>query len=687
MTPSSRLRWTLAAAAALAAGAAVPACIANGPPIDPITNEGGADEGDAGPDAPPDVPVSEPHAVVGATPSHGPFTGGDRVIVSGNGFSSQVRVWFGATEASDVVPIDATRVQVTAPPGERGAVDLSAQNGDDESTRRTLAGGYSYDALYADPSSGPVSGGSEVSIFGQGTAWDEATTAFIDNEPCATLTVVSPTELACTVPKGTPGAKPVRVVGGGETLVVLDAYTYEDSENGFKGGLSGDPLDGSLKVLVYNNFTGDAVPGAYVVVGNDLASGLVTQVDDSGVVVIEDASLSAPVTVSIGATCHSPISFVDVPVDTVTVYLDPILTPACGASGEPPGIGGGSSTVGFVEGELVFPSNDEFKRGPFLVPQPIGEERVAAYLFPAATNPLASFSLPPPTSAITPDSDGTIGYRFGVSSGAGNKTYYALAGLEDRSKNPPTFVAYSMGVVRGVPVFGEETTQQVYLNMVPLDLALTLEADPPAPGSSGPDRLQTAVAIRLGGDGFAILPFGQQAPLLPVTGDLTFVGVPLLAEGFEGATYYASTRAVTGPSFLAPMSVVGSVQTTTTAFPVTMGEFVGLPTLDEPALNDTWDHAHLKASFAPGAPIDLTVFDVLSAGGLVHWTIAAPGGGGSFTLPDLRELGVGLWPGSIAIAVYGARVDDFEYGKLRYRNLRPIGMSAYSLDYVSAHLP
>ena len=68
MTPSSRLRWTLAAAAARAAGAAVPACIANGPPIDPITNEGGADEGDAGPDAPPDVPVSEPHAVVGATP-------------------------------------------------------------------------------------------------------------------------------------------------------------------------------------------------------------------------------------------------------------------------------------------------------------------------------------------------------------------------------------------------------------------------------------------------------------------------------------------------------------------------------------------------------------------------------------------------------------------------------------------
>jgi hypothetical protein len=687
VTSPARLPWVIAALAALAAGASVPACIASGPPIDPITNEGGSDEGDAGPDAPPDAPVTEPHAVVGATPSHGPFTGGDRVVVRGNGFSSEVRVWFGATEVTDVVPIDATRVQVTAPPGERGPVDLTTQNGDDASTRRTLVGGYAYDALFTDPSSGPVSGGTEVAILGQGTAWDGATLAFIDNEPCAELTLVSPTELTCTVPKGTPGAKPVRVEGGGETIAVLDAYTYEDSSDGFKGGLSGEALAGSLKVLVYNNFTGDAVPGAFVVVGSDLETGIVTQVDDAGVVVIDDPSLTGPVTVSIGAVCHSPISFVDVPVDTVTVYLDPILTPACGASGDPPGIGGGSGSSGTVEGELVFPSNDEFKRGSFLVPEPIGQERVAAYLFAANTNPLATFSLPPPTSAITPESDGTLGYAFAVSSGPGNRTYYAVAGLEDRSKSPPTFVAYSMGVVRGVPVFGQETTREVYLNMVPLDLALTLVAEPPAPTGSGPDRLQTSVALRLGGDGFAILPFGQKAPLLPLSDDITFVGLPLLAEGFEGATYFASTRAVTGASFVAPMSVVGSVQTTTTAFPVSMGEFVGLPMVEVPALNQTWDHAHLKSTFSAGAPIDLTVYDVLSQGGLLHWTIAVPGSGGAIELPDLRELGVGLWPGPIDIAVYGARIDGFDYGKLRYRNLRPIGMTAYSLDYVGAHLP
>ncbi|NUP12227.1 MAG: IPT/TIG domain-containing protein [Polyangiaceae bacterium] len=688
-TLRSATPWLVAIAAAIAAGAAVPACIAGGPPIDPITNEGGSDEGDAGPpDALPDAPVTEPHAVVGATPSHGPFTGGNRVVITGNGFASNVRIWFGDVEATDVVPVDATRVQATAPPGQRGAVAITAQNGDDDSTRRTLEGGYAYDALYADPSSGPISGGTEVRIVGQGTSWDEGSEAFIDDEACAAIEIIGPTEIVCTAPQGTPGAKSVRVEDGDETIVVLDAYTYEDSSNGYKGGLSGDPLDGSLRVLVYDNFSGDPVPGAYVVVGTDLATGIVEQADEGGVVVIEDGSLDAPVTVSVGAVCHSPISFVDVPVDTVTVYLDPILIPACAEGGDPPGVGGHGGATGLVEGEIVFPADSEFERGPFLVPHPIGNETVTAYLFAANANPLATFQLPPLSAAITENNDGTIGYGFAASSGPGNRTYYALAGLEDRTKNPPTFVAYSMGVVRGVPVFGGETTSEVYIAMEPLDLALTIEADPPAPGSAGPDRLLTTVAVRLGADGFAILPSGQKTPLLPLSGDVTFVGLPLLANGFEGSTYYVSSRAVTGPSFVAPMSVIGSVQTTTTAFPITMGGFVGLPTLETPELNASWDGRHLETTFSAGAPVDLTVYDIVSDNGLVHWTIAVPGGARAVELPDLRALeGTGLPSGSVSVAVYGARIDDFDYAALRNRHLRPFGMSAYSLDYVLAHLP
>jgi hypothetical protein len=686
-----------AALGALFGATAGAACIAGGPPIDPITGDedaGPPDQDGGVGGAWTDAPITEPHQVTGATPSHGPFSGGQRVIVSGNGFTTQTRVWFGAEEALEVVPIDAIKVQVTAPPGAAGPVDLTTQNGDDGSTRRTLPGGYSYDKFYAAPSSGPVAGGIDVTIFGQGTSWDGSTQAYIDNKPCTALSVVSPTELVCSVPQGTPGTKAMRVEAEGETISVLDAFTYEDSVDGFKGGLSGGPLSGTLRVLVYNNFTGDPIPGAFVVVGEELGSAIVEQVGPTGVLEIADPSIAAPETVTIAAECHSPITFADVPVDTVTVYLDPILTPACGAGGDPPSIGGDPASSGQVRGEIVFPATSEFERGPFLVPAPVGDEKVVAYLFAANTNPLAPFTLPSPTAAITPSDPGSIGYAYAVTMSAGNRTLYVLAGLEDRTVSPPEFTAYSMGVLKGVPVVAEETTTEVYITMVPMDLALTLQPDPPAPGPNGPDRLLAQVSIRLGNDGFAILPAGQQAPPLPLSDDVDFVGLPWLGESFAGTSYYVSSRAVTGAAFAAPMSVVGSVQATATAFPVPIGGFVGVPSMVTPALNESWDGSHLAVVFgAGGAPVDLTVYDIAAASGLVRWTIAAPQGAGEIVVPDLRGLpseggfGPALPSGPISIGVYGARIDGFDYGKIRYRNLRPAGMTAYSLDYTPAILP
>ncbi len=679
------------AAAALSAGLALAACIAGGPPIDPITGDedAGLPVTDAEvPDGWVDAGPTEPHQVTGATPSHGPFSGGDRVVISGNGFASDVRVFFGDTEVSEIVPIDATKVQVTAPPGEAGPVDLTTQNGEDASTRRTLAAGYVYDKLYAVPSSGPVAGGTDVTIIGQNTAWSSDTEAFIDNVACTSLTVVSQTELVCIAPLGTPGAKAVRVASGGETISVLDGYTYEDSIDGYKGGLSGGPLDGKLRVLVYNNYTGMPIPDAYVVVGSDIDTAIIEQVGFTGVIEIEDPSVVAPQTVTVAAKCHSPITFVDVPVDTVTVYLDPILTPACGASGDPPVVGGSPSSSGQVKGEIVFPKVQEFERGPFTVPTPIGNEKIAAYIFSANQNPLAVFALPSPGAAITPQTPGTIGYGYAGSLAPGNRTLYALAGLEDRSVNPPKFTAYAMGLVKGVPIQAGELTTEVYIPMVPMELALTIDPNPPAPGPSGPDRLVSQVAIRLGNDGFGILPSGTKTPLLPLSDTVEFVGLPWLGDSLAGSSYFVSSRAVTGPAFVAPLSVVGSVQATTTAFPIVVDGFVGLPTLATPGLNEVWDASTLDVSFGAGAPIDLTVYDIAADGGLYHWFVAVPGGGRPVQIPDVRQLPeCGPSGGSITVGVYGARIDDFEYESCRYKHLRPFGMTAYSLDYVEAILP
>ena len=71
----------------------------------------------------------------------------------------------------------------------------------------------------------------------------------------------------------------------------------------------------------------------------------------------------------------------------------------------------------------------------------------------------------------------------------------------------------------------------------------------------------------------------------------------------------------------------------------------------------------------------------------LHWTIAAAGGTQSITVPSLAGFPDGALPaGPINIGVYGGKVQGFDYTKLLYRQMRPQGMSAYSLDYFNAHL-
>jgi hypothetical protein len=101
-----------------------------------------------------------------------------------------------------------------------------------------------------------------------------------------------------------------------------------------------------------------------------------------------------------------------------------------------------------------------------------------------------------------------------------------------------------------------------------------------------------------------------------------------------------------------------------------------------------WDGMHLATTFPTGgAPVDLTVYDIVSGNNLVHWKVAVPGGTQAVTLPSLAGFAMsGLPPGSITIAVYGAKIANFDYGALTYKQMSTLGMSAYSLDYFDAHL-
>ena len=428
-----------------------------------------------------------------------------------------------------------------------------------------------------------------------------------------------------------------------------------------------------------------------MIAGSDISTALQTTSDTSGLAVLQDPSLNAPVTVTVAGHCHSPISFVLEPVDTVTAYLDPVLSPACAGSGDPPPTGGQVGTLGEVQGELVWPMiNEGMKAGWTNVPAPLkSTEHQVAYLFDASGDPTQAFYLPAESSAVTPQTSGNQGYGFAYDLWPGNRSVYAVAGIQDDSKSPPEFTAYVTGFVNGVPVLPGLVTSSVFISMnKPLDQALTMSVTAPVPGPQGPDRLDAAVAVLLGPDGYAIFPAGQKSPFLPVTGNLSFVGLPGLDGALQGALFIATASAVTGPSGGAPLSVISSVQTNNTSQALDVSGFVGVPVLTAPVGNAAWDGMHLATTFATGgAPPDLTVYNVSAGNGLVHWLIAAAGGSQAITVPSLAGYpDCTLPPGPINIAVYGGKVTGFDYTKLLYRQIQPTGMSAYSLDYFDAHL-
>ncbi len=532
-------------------------------------------------DAKGDVPISDPHAVLGVEPPHGPWSGGQLALVRGNGFSSEVRVWFGDAEipATNVVPVDPKRVQIVVPPGKAGPIDVRVQNGTDASTDRTLPGGYSYDEFYAEPASGPTSGGTIITLHGEGTEWTAGTEVFVDLKPCNSVSVLSKTEIECTTPPGTPGVKSLRVKTPDAVNVdVLDAFTYGDSDNGYKGGLSGQPLKDQLKVLALDSYEGAPISGATIVVGDDLASATVKKTDGAGVAVVSDPNLGPKRTVTIAAKCFSPITFVDVPVDTVTAYLDPVLSPKCASEGDPPPVGGSGSLSGAVTGELLWTGNKEFERAGWTnVPIPKGaNEKLVAYVFRLASDPENDFQLPGQSYAVTPDSPGTAGFQYQLTVGAGNVTLYTLAGIEDRSVSPPKFLAYAMGITKGVSSKPGQVTGDVYIKVdVPLDHALNVDVTGPTPTAKGPDRVIATTAIRVGEQGYVILPVGKQTRLLPTSAPISFVGVPPLAASLTGSQYVVSAKAVTGVSATTPLSAAAQLATTVSNQTIVVDELRG----------------------------------------------------------------------------------------------------------------
>ena len=684
--------------------AAFVACVPGGGPalLDP--SEGGVDldfGNDAGVFTKSDVDLGDPFALDGIQPSHGPFTGGTNARLGGRGFTSRLRVFIGDVQvpAGNVLAGDPTRATIVTPPGAPGYVDVRIHD-DATAMERILPKGFLYDAFVVQPDVGATSGGTRIAIVGSGSAWTTSDVVTIGGVPCSSPTLLSPTRIECITPPGTAGAKDVAVIGpsGG---AAREAFTYGDSPDGNRGGLAGGALSGTIRVLAYDSYLGIPLPGATVILGGKLPGGTVGTTTASGVVELGGLT-SSKITVTVTAKCHQPITFVDVPVDTVTAYLDPVLDPSCipdlqlqcltdpGQSCpfglDPPSTGGsGGRFGGVVEGELTFPGGAEFQRaGWSTVPAPNKPtERLAAYVMTAKSSPNQDFTLPPADQAITPETTGASGYAYSVLVRPGNATLYVVAGIEDRSEVPPTFTPYAMGIARGISVPTQTRVTGVDIKMdILFDHQVTLAPTPPVQGPRGPDRYRGRIAMTLGSTGFALLPGAVRTLSLPVPNAVPFVGVPSLDHAAAGEQYVIGSVAATGATLQAPASVIGRIRTTNANEPIALGGFLGVPILGTPGAA-LWPGDHVLFTGGEG-PADLTYITVASGNGLSTWTIVAPGRATDFDVPDLHLLAVPgpvtLPAGTITTTTWVARIDDFQYGRLRYGQLSTTAWSAYAFD-------
>ena len=163
--------------------------------------------------------------VSSVSPASGPVTGGTSVTVSGTGFASGATVDFGTVAATAVDVLSSTSLTATSPAGTE-AVDVKVTTGGGTSSA-SAADQFTYLAAptvsSVSPASGPVTGGTSVTVSGTGFA--SGATVDFGTAAASEVDVASPTSLTATSPAGT-GTVDLKVTTGGGTSAASNADQF-----------------------------------------------------------------------------------------------------------------------------------------------------------------------------------------------------------------------------------------------------------------------------------------------------------------------------------------------------------------------------------------------------------------------------------------------------------------------------
>ncbi|HVU48850.1 MAG TPA: IPT/TIG domain-containing protein [Terracidiphilus sp.] len=233
--------------------------------------------------------------VTGVSPNSGTTAGGTSVTITGTNFVSGATVTIGGAAATNVTVVNSTKITATTPAGTASAAAVTVTVGGQSGS---LPSGFTYLApptvTSLSPSSGPLAGGTSVTITG--TNFASGTTVTFGGAAATNITVVNSTTITATTPAGSAGAATVTVTNSnGLNGNLTSGFTYVSppTVTGVSPN-SGSTSGGTSVTITGTNFTS----GATVTFGSASATNVVV-VNSTTITATAPAGSAGAVTVTV----------------------------------------------------------------------------------------------------------------------------------------------------------------------------------------------------------------------------------------------------------------------------------------------------------------------------------------------------------------------------------------------------